>query len=206
MLGEVSLERVLEAREPEEPVLLLLADQRDLVDRAEISLQDLVLDLEVGAPRAVPALVEPLVDVAVVVDALQHLLDLELVGLVGGADEEVVGDVQPGQQRLEALGVHVRERLRLDPQGVSGVGDRFAVLVGPGQEEDVLAALAHVSRQHVGGDRLVGVAEVRLAVYVVDCGGDVIGHSSSGVIRSSEEGGTRRRTLMVMTRLTVCRY
>ena len=75
LLGVEPLERLLEGREPEEPVLLLLARQLDLVDRAAVALEDLVLDLEVGAARAVPALVEALVDVAVVVDALEDLLD-----------------------------------------------------------------------------------------------------------------------------------
>ena len=81
-------------RQAEEPVLLLLAGQRGLVDRAQVALEDLVLDLEVGAARAVPALVQALVGVPVVVHPLQHLLDAALVLRVGGADEEVVGDVQ----------------------------------------------------------------------------------------------------------------
>ena len=84
------LERLLERGEPEEPVLFLLAGERDLVDRAEVALHDLVLDLEVRAPRAVPALVEALVDMAVVVHALEDLLHLGLVLRVRGADEEVV--------------------------------------------------------------------------------------------------------------------
>src|SRR4029077_15732971 len=66
------LELVLEAREPEEPVLLVLAVQRDAVDRAGVALRDLVLGLEVRAARAVPALVRAHVDVAVVVDALHE--------------------------------------------------------------------------------------------------------------------------------------
>ena len=37
--------------------------------------------------------------------------------------------------------------LRLDPLRRRRVGDRLAVLVGPGQEEHVLAALAHVARR-----------------------------------------------------------
>ncbi len=48
-------------------------------------------------------------------------------------------------ERAEALGVAVGELLRLDPERVRRVGDRLAVLVGPGQEEDVLAALAVVA-------------------------------------------------------------
>ena len=63
------------------------------------------------------------------------------------------------------------------PSALGGVGDRLAVLVGAGEEEHVLAALAHVAREHVGGDRRVRVAEVRLRVDVVDRRGDVEGHA-----------------------------
>ena len=80
------------------------------------------------------------------------------MALVGRADEEVVGELELAGQRLEARGVAVGELLRLDSLGARRVGDRLAVLVGAGEEEDVLAALAHVAREHVGGDRLVGVA------------------------------------------------
>ena len=89
-VGVQLLELLLKARQREEPVLLLLARELDLVDRAAVAIEDLVLDLEVSAARAVPALVQPQVGVAVVVHRLQHLLDLALVLLVGGADEEVI--------------------------------------------------------------------------------------------------------------------
>ena len=78
-LGVEALEVVLERREAEEPVLLALALERDLVDRAGVAGTELALGLEVGAARAVPALVGALVDVAVVVDALHDLGDLRLV-------------------------------------------------------------------------------------------------------------------------------
>ena len=54
--------------------------------------------------------------------------------------------------------------------------DRLAVLVGPGEEENVLSALAHMAGKHVGGQGRIGVAQVRLGVDVVDRRGDVIGH------------------------------
>ena len=95
---------------------------------------------------------------------------------IGGADEEVVGDAELRHQRLEALGVAVGQLLGLDPLGLGGVGHRLAVLVGTGEEEHVVVALAHVARDHVGGDRLVRVAEVRHAVDVGDGGGDVERH------------------------------
>ena len=89
-LGEQALERLLERRQPEEPVVLVLARQRDLVDRAGVALGDLALGLEVRAARAVPALVHALVGVAVVLHARQDLLDLRDVARVARADEEVV--------------------------------------------------------------------------------------------------------------------
>ena len=79
-------------------------------------------------------------------------------------------------QRLEALGVAVGKVLRLESLRVRRVGDRLAVLVGAREEEDVLAALAHVAREHVGGNRRVRVTEMRLRVDVVDGGRDVEGH------------------------------
>ena len=75
---------------------------------------DLRLGLEVGAARAVPALVGPLVDVAVVVDALDDLLDLGLVLGIGGADEEVVRGVDLRHQLLEPGRVAVGELAWLD--------------------------------------------------------------------------------------------
>ena len=101
---------------------------------------------------------------------------LRLVARVGGADEEVVGGVDDRHQRLELGRVAVGQLLRRDPLALGRGLDRLAVLVGAGEEEDVLATLAHVAGQHVGGHRRVGVAEVRLGVDVVDRRGDVVGH------------------------------
>ena len=87
---EQLLQPLLERRQLEEPVLLLVALEHDLVDRAAVALEDLVLDLEVGAARAVPALVGALVHVPVVVHALKDLLHPRLVLRVRGPDEEVI--------------------------------------------------------------------------------------------------------------------
>ena len=74
------------------------------------------------------------------------------------------------------------------PSFSAACGDRLAVLVGAGEEEDILAALAHVAREHVGGDRRVGVAEVRLAVHVVDGRRDVVGHRQRCYPRGAARG------------------
>ena len=146
------------------------------MDRAQVALEDLVLDLEVGAARAVPALVDTFVRVAVVVDLLQDLLDLRHVLGIARPDEEVVRGIELRHQCLEPLGVAVGQLLRLEPLGARRVRDRLTVLVGACQEEHVDVALAHVPREHVGGDRRVRVAEVRLRVHVVDRSSDVERH------------------------------
>jgi len=105
-----------------------------------------------------------------------HLLDACLVLWVGRGDEEVVGGLQMRCQRTEALGIAICQLVGLDAERVGRVGDRLAVLVGAGQKEDVLAALAHVPREHVDGDRCIGVAEVRLGVDVEDWRGYVEAH------------------------------
>ena len=84
--------------------------------------------------------------------------------------------LDPLAHLLELGRVAVRELLRADPLLLGGQLDRLAVLVGAGQEEDVLAPLAHVPREDVGGDRRVRVPEMRLGVDVVDRGGDVEAH------------------------------
>jgi hypothetical protein len=48
------------------------------------------------------------------------------------------------------------------------------VLVSAGEKEDVAAVEPHESRDSVGGDRFVGVPDMRRTVRIGDCGGDVV--------------------------------
>ena len=153
------------------------------MDQAGVVRPDLGLGLEVGAARAVPALVEALVDVAVVVDALDDLLDLRHVLGVGGADEEVVGGVDAPDELAELRRVAVDQLLRRHPLALGRQRDRLAVLVGAGEKERVVAALAVVAGEHVGGDRRVRVAEMGLGVDVVDRRGDVEAHGRAELIQ-----------------------
>src|SRR5947207_7803043 len=66
-----ALERLLEGGELEEVVVLDLALEHDLVDRAAVARKQLRVCLEVGAAWAVEALVVAGIDVARVVDRLQ---------------------------------------------------------------------------------------------------------------------------------------
>src|SRR5262249_41653795 len=111
----VELEQpILVGREPEEPVLLLQPLRNGSVIRT-FAVDELGLGLDRLAAVAVEPGVDVLVDVAVVVDALQELLDESLVPLIARANEEVVDRVQaPGQLPPDAddpVGV----LLRLEP-------------------------------------------------------------------------------------------
>ncbi len=90
------------------------------------------------------------------------------------------------RERPEALGVAVGQLLRLDAERVRRIRDGLAVLVGAGQEEHVLPALAVVAGHHVGRDRRVRVAEVRRRVDVVDRGGHVEGHAAPRLLARAE--------------------
>ncbi len=188
-VGVELLEALLEGGELEEPVLLGLPDELDLVDRATVAGAHLLLGLEVGATRAVVALVGALVDEAVVVDELHEPADRGLVLGVGGADEEVIGDVDLRHQVAEALRVAVGELARRQSERFGRLRDRLAMLVGARQEEDVLAALALVPGEDVRGDAGVRMAEVRLGVDVVDRRGDVVRHERRRIDAAPERSG-----------------
>ncbi len=63
-----------------------------------------------------------------------------------------------GISAWKRCGVAVGELLRRHALALGRLRDRLAVLVGAGEEEDVLAALAHVAGEDVGPDRRVRVA------------------------------------------------
>src|SRR5690349_3187657 len=105
-------------------------------------------------------------------DALKDLLDGLLVLVIARADEEVDGRVDTLDQVTELRGVLVDQRLGSHVEPLRGLRNRLTVLVGTGEKEDVLTALAHVPGEHVGSDRRVRMAEVRLSVDVVDRRGE----------------------------------
>ncbi len=74
------------------------------------------------------------------------------------------------------------KRARRDAFARRGLQHLDAVLVGAGQEIDVVAVEPLKARDRVGRDRLIGVTDVRNAVGIGDRGGEVIagllGHDS----------------------------
>ena len=114
---------------------------------------------------AVFALVGALIDVALVIHPLEDPLDGLHMVIVRGADETVVGDVHQLPQIPDATGtVHdaVHELLGSDAGLVSLLLNLLAVLVGTGEEHDVLTLQPVIPGQSVGGHGAVGVADVQL--------------------------------------------
>ena len=93
---------------------------------------------------------------------------------LGGADEAVVGHVQPVAHGAELRRVLVGERARRNSFLGGGLRHLQAVLVDAGEEEDVVAVEPLEARDRVGRDRLIGVADMRRAVRVGNRGGDVV--------------------------------
>ena len=142
-VGGVPVEQsVLEAAEAEEVVLLLVRVDQPLVDRAQVAGQQLVVGVVLLAGDAVLAAVHAELDVAGVVAALQQLDDGGLVARLGGADEVVVGDVQPVPGVGELGRDLVAELLRGLAGGLGGLLDLETVLVGAGEVLDVVARAA----------------------------------------------------------------
>ena len=92
---------------------------------------------------------------------------------IGGADKIVVGQLQFFGERPPVRRQFVTILLRRFALGDSRLLNLLAVFIQTGQEKNIQAETAARPRDDVGDDFLVGMAEVRLAVDVVNGGGDV---------------------------------
>ena len=141
-----------------------------------LAVHQLALRPEGLAGLAVLALVGALVDIALFVHLPEDLLNGGDMVIVGGADEAVVGDVHQLPQVLDALGT-LHDAVHEFLGGDAGLGglvlDLLAVLVGAGEEHDVIALQALVAGQGVGGHGAVGMADVELVGGVVNGGCDI---------------------------------
>ena len=138
-----------------------------------LAVHQLAVGPEALAGLAVVADVLALVDVALLVQLGKDLLAGLHVVVVGGADEAVVADVQQLPQILDG-GYDLVHILLGGHTGIGGlVLDLLAVLIGAGQEHDVIALHPLEACQCVAGDSSIAVADVQLVAGVVDGSGDV---------------------------------
>ena len=147
---------------------------------------ELALLVEAFAAEAVEAAVAAEVDVAFRVDVGQDLLHEGHVVGIGGADEVVVAKPRRVPRGPEDAAHAVGVLARRDARGGRRLGDLVAVLVGAGEDEGRPAAGAPEAGEHVGDERHVGVAEVRLGVDVEERRREVerlARHGPSGIRR-----------------------
>ena len=140
------------------------------------AVHQLALGPETLAGCAVLALVGAFIDIALLIHLPEDPLDRSDMVIVGGADEAVVGDVhQLPQVQDPALAGDdvVHELLRGLSRFLCLFFDLLAVLIGPGEEHDVIAAQSLVAGDRIRRDGAVGVADVQLVGRIVDRGGDV---------------------------------
>mgnify|MGYP000863211331 CR=1 FL=1 len=178
MLQDVPMQLFLILAHLEEIIVLTQLLDRALAVRAEPA-DDIFFRPEPFVERAIPTRVVCLVNQLLIEELLKISLNHGLVGFVGGADEGVVGNVQPIPEvcklRCEAVAV----RLGIDAGLRGGLLHFLSVFVETGQEKYVASTQSPVAREHIGGDGGVGMTDVRHVVDVVDRCRDVEGVASA---------------------------
>src|SRR5688572_19343273 len=105
------------------------------------------------------------------------------MALLSGANEVAVGKPQHRRHLPKARRVAVRKLARRKPLPRGRLLHLQTMLVGAGQEEDILPVEPLKASNSVGRDRLVGMPDVRRAVGIRDGGCDVellsSGHASA---------------------------
>ena len=114
----------------------------------------------------IPALIAAEIDVAGRDHRIPDRLARPVVARLGGADEVVVGNREGLRHGPEGRGVAVGQLARRQPLAGRRLHHLQAVLVGAGQEEHVVTVVAHEARNGIGGDDLVGMADMRGAIGV----------------------------------------
>ena len=138
-----------------------------------LAVHQLAVGPEALAGLAVVADVLALVDVALLIQLGENFLAGLHVVVVGGADEAVVADFHQLPQVFDG-GDDLIHVLLGGHACVGGlVLDLLAVLVGAGQEHDVIALHPLEACQCVAGDSGIAVADVQFVAGVVDGSGDV---------------------------------
>ena len=96
--------------------------------------------------------------------------------IVRGADKAVVGDIHQLPQIQHAAGTlhNAVHKLLGSNAGLPGLVLNFlSMLVGTGEEHDVLAPEAVIAGQGIGGHGAVGMADMELVRGIVDRRGDI---------------------------------
>ena len=96
------------------------------------------------------------------------------MAFLGGADEVVGGEIHRAEKIAKALRHLIGKGLWIDAFILGGFFHFLTVFIGSGEELDVKAVQALEPRQHIAGQRGIGVPDVGHVVDVIDRRGDVI--------------------------------
>ena len=88
------------------------------------------------------------------------------MALLGGADEIIVGGVETLGHRLEFGGHLVGQLLCRDAARFGGLHHLLTVIIDAGEEMHLVAVVALEARNNVGGDQLIGMADMRRAIGI----------------------------------------
>ena len=132
----------------------------------------LLVGEELLLPHAVVPAVPRLVEIALVVQLLQHGLHRADVTRVGRLGPTVISNVELGPERLELRRDLAGKLGRRHPHLLGRLLHFLAVLIHAGEKKDATPALAMPARDHIGQHLLVGVTDVGRRVRVIDRRGD----------------------------------
>ena len=170
---EVRAQRLLVLRQTEEEILFPNPLRHRRRMQRTLAVDKVLFLFEGFAADAVPTFVDTLVDVAGFVDPLCKGRDARLVARLGRSDEIVERDVQtlPGPTEFLLHLIAIGERIEAFFRGF--LEHVLRVFVVAHQKPRFEAAQSPVTRDHVGRDLLVGGAEVRPTVDVINRRRDV---------------------------------
>ena len=139
------------------------------------SVDDFVGGFECFAADAIPTGVRALIKIIGIAcsDSLDERCDACLVMRTGRANELIVADVQALPRLLKPIGNFVDEHLRRNAALYGGLLHFVTVFVHSHEEMHVVTAKPVVSGNNIGADFLEGVADVWIAVRVIDGGGEI---------------------------------
>ena len=124
---------------------------------------------------AVKPLVRPLVNVALVIDALEDVLYKHIVALLRGADKIVIRDAKQPPEFLEARNNAVNVLNGGHALLCGRLLDLLPVLIRAGQKEHIIARKPLEACNRIRNGGAVSVADMEFGTRVVDGGRDVKG-------------------------------
>jgi hypothetical protein len=95
------------------------------------------------------------------------------MSLLGGANEIVVGNVEPHPELLESLMKFIDMFLRAHTNVIGGLLDFLPMLIGAGQKKDFNPFETFVTGNYIRRDGGVGMAYMGDIVHVINRSGDI---------------------------------